>query len=115
MHVPPWHVSTCEQASPSLQVVPLTLIGFRHNPVDVSHVPTVWHWSSAEQMMGFDPVHVPDWHVEAWVQALPSSQVVPLVWLGLEQTPVAGLHVPATWHWSSALQVMGLAPVHVPD
>jgi hypothetical protein len=48
------------------------------------------------QVTGFAPVHVPDWQVSARVQALPSSQVVPLAFGGFEQTPVDVLHVPAT-------------------
>src|SRR5262249_2806186 len=28
--------------------------------------------------------------------------------------PVLGLHVPATWHWSLAVHVTGLEPVHAP-
>ena len=32
----------------------------------------------------------------------------------MEQVPVLGLHVPAAWHWSEAVHVTGLAPVHVP-
>src|SRR5207248_11394175 len=38
----------------------------------------------------------------------PSSAV------GLEQVPVAGSHVPATWHWSRAVQVTGLLPTQLP-
>src|SRR3989441_12995793 len=33
---------------------------------------------------------------------------------GLEQVPVAGSHVPATWHWSRAVQVTGLLPTQLP-
>jgi hypothetical protein len=33
---------------------------------------------------------------------------------GLEQVPVAGLHVPALWQESSGLQVTGLVPWQVP-
>src|SRR2546421_257729 len=40
--------------------------------------------------------------------------VVPSGAAGFEQAPVPGLHVPATWHWSLAVQVTGLLPVHVP-
>ena len=40
-------------------------------------------------------------------------QVVPLVAVGFEQMPVAGLHVPAVWHWSLAVQTTGL-PVQTP-
>jgi hypothetical protein len=33
---------------------------------------------------------------------------------GLEQVPEAGLQVPATWHWSWAVQATGFVPVHEP-
>jgi hypothetical protein len=48
------------------------------------------------------------------VQASPSLQALPSGWVGFEQTPVAGLHVPATWHWSGVGHVTGFAPVHAP-
>ena len=48
------------------------------------------------------------------MQALPSLQVVPFAADGFEHAPVLGLHVPAVWHWSSAVHVTGLDPVHVP-
>ena len=63
---------------------------------------------------GLVPVHVPAWHVSVCVQALPSLHEIPFGALGFEQVPVAGLHVPATWHWSLAVHVTGLVPVHVP-
>jgi hypothetical protein len=49
------------------------------------------------------------------VQAFPSLQGVPFARAGLEQDPVAGLHVPAAWHWSAALHETGLVPAHAPD
>jgi hypothetical protein len=48
------------------------------------------------------------------VQALPSLQPVPSGAAGLEQAPVEESHVPATWHWSAAAQVTGLAPTQLP-
>src|SRR5437667_352120 len=33
---------------------------------------------------------------------------------GFEHVPVAGLQVPASWHWSCAVQLTGFAPVQVP-
>jgi len=48
-------------------------------------------------MTGF-PVHVPPWQVSVCVHASPSLQVVPSAFAGFEHWPVAGLHVPATWH-----------------
>jgi hypothetical protein len=50
------------------------------------------------QTTGLPPVQVPFWQVSVRVQALLSLHVVPLAAFGFEQTPVAGLHVPATWH-----------------
>ena len=49
-------------------------------------------------MTGFVPVQVPFWHVSLCVQAFPSLHTVPFAFTGLEQTPVAGLQVPASWH-----------------
>ena len=45
---------------------------------------------------------------------MPSLQLVPSVAGGFEHVPVAGLHVPATWHWSLAVHVIGLDPVQTP-
>jgi hypothetical protein len=114
VHVPLWQESVWVQALPSLQEVPSFAFGFEHMPVDVSQVPATWHWSRAEQVTGLDPVHVPLWQESVWVQALPSLQAVPLVALGFEHMPVDVSQVPATWHWSRAVHVTGLAPVHVP-
>ena len=115
VQVPDWHVSVCVQAFPSLQAVPFGLAGFEQAPVAGSHVPAEWHWSVAVQATGFPPVQVPDWHVSACVQALPSLQAVPSGLTGFEQAPVAGSQVPATWHGSLALHVTGFDPVQVPD
>jgi hypothetical protein len=43
-----------------LHVVPFDATGFEQAPVDVLHVPTVWHWSNAVHITGFAPVHTPD-------------------------------------------------------
>jgi hypothetical protein len=66
------------------------------------------------QVTGFDPVHVPLWHVSDCVHALPSLHAVPFAAFGLVQAPVLGLQVPAVWHWSLALHVTGFDPVQVP-
>jgi hypothetical protein len=63
---------------------------------------------------GFAPTQAPFWHVSVWVQALPSLHVVPFAFAGFEHAPVAGSHVPTSWHWSDAVQVTGLAPTQVP-
>ncbi len=48
------------------------------------------------------------------VQALPSLQAVPFGLLGLVHRPVAGVQVPATWHWSSAAHTTGLPNTQAP-
>jgi hypothetical protein len=53
----------------------------------------------------------PDWQLPAaqaspTVHALLSLQVVPSGAVGLEQKPVEGLHVPATWQASDAVHVV---------
>src|SRR2546426_12611740 len=53
-------------------------------------------------------------HWSSYVPVLPSSHVVPSGLAGLEQLPVAGSHVPASWHWSSAVHTTELPPVQVP-
>src|SRR6266705_2935027 len=98
VHVPPWQVSLCVQASPSLHPVPSDLLGIEHSPVAGVHAPASWHCSGAGQATGLPPVHVPVWQVSVCVQASPSLHPVPSGLLGFEHSPVAGLHVPASWH-----------------
>ena len=97
-HTPEAQVSVCVQPSPSLHVDPSGFAGFEQRPVAGLHVPATWHWSWAAQTTGFDPVHAPDWQASVCVHASASSQLVPSGFAGFEQRPVAGLHVPATWH-----------------
>ena len=114
VQVPFWQASVWVHALPSLHVVPLDAIGLEQAPVLGLHVPATWHWSLAVHVMGFEPAHVPLWHVSVCVHALPSLQVVPFDAVGFEHDPVLGLQVPATWHWSLAVHVTGLDPVQVP-
>src|SRR5205814_2290601 len=114
VQVPLWQVSVCVQASPSLHAVPLLAFGLEHWPVAVLQVPATWHWSEAVQTTGLPPVQSPLWQVSVCVQALPSLHAVPLLVAGFEHLPVAGLQVPAVWHWSEAVQTTGLPPVHTP-
>jgi hypothetical protein len=102
--LPLWQVSLWVQASPSLQALPLALVGLEQTPVLESHVPTEWHWSSAVQTTLFEPTQVPAWHVSVCVHALPSEQGVLSALLGFEHAPVEGSQVPALWHWSLAVQ-----------
>jgi hypothetical protein len=113
-HTPLSQASVWVQALPSLQLVPFATAGFEHTPVLGLHVPAVWHWSEAVQTTGLLPTHTPLSQVSVWVQALPSLQLVPFAAAGFEHTPVLGLHVPAGWHWSEAVQTTGLLPTQVP-
>jgi hypothetical protein len=114
LQAPDWHVSVCVHAFPSVHVVPSDFAGFEHTPVDVLHVPAVWHWSDAVQATELPPVHAPDWHVSVCVHAFPSLHVVPSDLAGFEHRPVPGLHEPTSWHWSLAVQITPFPPVQVP-
>src|SRR5881296_2614658 len=114
VHVPLSQVSLCVQALPSLHAVPLGFAGFEHCPVAVSQVPATWHWSCAVHTAGLEPVLVPLSQVSLCVHALPSVHTVPLGFAGFEHCPVAVSQVPATWHWSCAVQTTAFEPVQVP-
>src|SRR6185295_20033934 len=99
--MPPWQTPAVQaselvQASPSSQGEPFVFCGFEQAPVFVSQVPTVWHWSCAEQTTEFPPLHTPLWHVSVCVHALPSSHVVPSFFAGFEQAPVFVSQLPGT-------------------
>ena len=102
------------QALPSLQVVPFGAVGFEQTPVVVSQTPATWHWSDAVQTFAVPPVQAPAWQASPVVQALLSLQVVPFGAVGFEQVPSAGLQVPATWHWSDAVQTFAVPPMQAP-
>jgi hypothetical protein len=108
------HTSDVVQASLSLQVDPFVLIGLLHTPA--VQVPAAWHWSEAVQTIAVPP-QTPLVHASDVVQALLSSQVVPLAIVGLLHTPA--VQVPATWHWSEAVQTIAVPPqtplVHTSD
>lgn len=97
----------------SLQAVPSATVGFEHVPEEGLQVPAVWHWSCATHVIGV-PAQAPPVHASFVVHPLPSLQLVPFGAFELEQAPVAGLHVPATWHCPLAVQATGFDPVHVP-
>src|SRR6185503_15288536 len=65
--------------------------------------------------MSAERVQTPAWQDSAKVQALPSSQGVPSAAAGFEHTPVPMSQIPATWHWSSAVQTTGAPLVQGPD
>jgi hypothetical protein len=61
----------------SEQDEPTGAVGLEHVPLVRSQEPGTWHASSAAQMMGADPMHVPASHVSVCVQGSPSSQKKP--------------------------------------
>jgi len=113
-HAPAEQASFVVHALPSLQIDPSALLGFEQKPLAGSHVPATWHWSLAKQTTGFAPVQTPVWQVSLCVQALPSLQEIPFDAAGFEQAPLAGSQVPAVWHWSLAMQVLFVPPLHRP-
>src|SRR5438067_1501905 len=68
------------------------------------------HTTPSSQSSGVPFTHSP----VVGSQASPSSHAVPLELAGSEHAPVAGLQVPAVWHWSEAVQTTGSLPVHTP-
>jgi hypothetical protein len=92
------------QALSSLHAVPSRTFLTTHCPllglqssIDVVHCVGI-RMVPRPQTTLLPPTHVPPWHVSVCVQALPSLHVVPSGAAGLEHAPVAGSHVPATWH-----------------
>src|SRR5262245_28209434 len=57
---------------------------------------------------------MPPWQLSPFVQALPSLHAVPFGAVGLLHMPVAGLHVPAAWQESLAVQVRAAPPTQAP-
>jgi hypothetical protein len=72
--------------------------GLEHRPEMWLHTPIAWHWSLAAHNTGAAPTHTPAWHVSDFVQALPSLQVKPFCFAGLEHSPEALSQTPAAWH-----------------
>ena len=90
--------------------------GFEQVPFDGSQKPGMWQGSGGGgQMVPKPPWHTPAWQVSPLTHALPVPQLVPSDAFGFEHTPVAGLHTPAVWQVSSAVQVMVEPPWHAPD
>src|SRR2546425_987083 len=97
--LPFWQVSPDVQALLSLHVLPFAWFGFEHTPVDGSHVPATWHWSSAVQvMLFFLMIRRPPRSTPFPFTTFFRSHVLPFAWFGFEHAPVVVSHVPATWH-----------------
>jgi hypothetical protein len=45
---------------------------------------------------------------------LPSLHADPFVLAGFEQAPLTASQVPGSWHWSDAVQVLGVPGLHAP-
>jgi hypothetical protein len=113
MHAPAAsHVSAPLHALPSLHDVPAAT-GVCETPVAASQASAVQGLPSST-VTCVPLVQVPAWQVSDCVHALPSLQVVPFVFAGFEQAPVAESQVPAVWHWSEATHVTGVPGVHEP-
>src|SRR5437667_448702 len=110
---PAWQLSVRVYVLPSSHGAPSSLAGLVQTPDAGLQTPAVWHWSAAVHTTGFPPTQAPASQVSVCVQALPSSQRVPSSCGGSEQVPVAGLHVPAAWHWSEGLHTTGV-PAQMP-
>lgn len=97
---PLWHLSVAVQTLPSLQGSPSGFEGYVHVPVLGSQVAPAsnWHSVGVVQVTDVPPPQTPAWQLSPVVQRLPSVQVVPSGLLGFEHSPVAGLHVPTSWH-----------------
>jgi hypothetical protein len=107
VHVPPWQVSVCVQALPSLQGGVPGLGCATQASVASLQMPSL-HWLPlAEQSRAAPGAQVPAWHASPTVQNAPSLHGVLFGFAGSEHSPVPGLHVPASWHWSEAVQTFG--------
>src|SRR5437660_894044 len=98
VQAPALQTSLSVLASPSSQGLPSGVTGFEQVALSGSQTPASWHWSWAVQTTGLAPVHVPPWQVSLCVQRSPSLQAAPSALAGFEHAPVAGSHVPASWH-----------------
>jgi hypothetical protein len=110
-HVPaPSHESEVQGLPSSGQGTPLPL-STTVQPPRPSHVELCWQLVAVHACAV--PPQVPVVQTSAVVHESPSSHGVPSATGGWEQ-PVAGTHVPATWHALGATQTTGFAPVHTP-
>ncbi len=111
---PAWQVSPVVQVKPSEHGAPSGFAGFEQAPLAGSQVPATWHASSAEQTTAVAPAQTPDWQASPNVHASSSEHGAPSAFVGLEQTPVAGLQTPGSWQALLGRQTTGFAPTHVP-
>ena len=112
LHAPARQRSPTLHALPSSRVVPSAALVFEQ-PEAGLQLSLVHALPSLHASAG-PPVQAPVWQESLVVHALPSLHALPSALFGCEQVPLAGLQTPATWHWSCAVQVTGLLPVHAP-
>jgi hypothetical protein len=93
----PLQVSFSVQRSALVQAAPAALGGLEQTPVAGLQTPASKHCPEAVQTVPAPGAQVPAAQTSPVVQALASEQDVPFAAFGFEQ-PVAGLHIPATWH-----------------
>jgi hypothetical protein len=77
------------------QLVPSVSVGFEHTPP--LHVPAPWQESLAGHALGV-PTHAPLWQVGVSMHASVSVHGVLFARAGLLHWPLAGSHVPGSWH-----------------
>src|SRR5206468_1781326 len=105
VHVPPWQVSLCVQASPSLQLVPVSGVAVQ---LDVPLQVRVLQWSEVQVIAV--PTHWPlPSQVSLKEQASPSSQLVPVSGVTVQLAVPLQVRV---LHWSE-VQVSAV-PTHWP-
>ena len=100
VQLPAWQVSVCVQALPSLHAVPFALAGFEHTPVARVARPREWHWSERRARHRVRADAGPAWHVSRLRAGVAVAARRPVRLGGIRAHAGAGLHVPATWHWS---------------
>jgi hypothetical protein len=114
VHAPETQVSAVKHRFPVLQAVPSGASGLLHTPVAGLQVPAVVQGPVAVQVTGVPLAQVPATQVSPVKQRSPLVQAVPSGRAGLVQTPVAGLHTPATVHGPLATHTTGVPLVHAP-
>src|SRR3954471_5845267 len=105
VQTPAWQPSAVVQALPSLQGVPGGLLLSTQAPLPGSQLDSLQN-ALALQMVVVAGVQTPVWQVSPWVQALWSSQPVPLPAFASTQAPVVGLQL-LVLHGPLAVQVTG--------
>jgi hypothetical protein len=113
VHAPPTQRSSVVHALASAHAVPSGFGASTQAPVEGSQL-ALMQVPEAVQTTGLLPRQAPDWQESLRVHAFWSSQAEPFGFAGWLQTPVVGLHTPATRHASVAVQTTGEPPTQTP-